>query len=105
IEREVQEVQSAWRGFKKGKWMKEVNVRDFIDHNIAPYHGDEAFLAGPTDNTVALWDIVSDLTRKEREAGGVLDVDVNTPSTIVSHAPGYLDKEKEQIVGVQGSAP
>ncbi|AZK47032.1 formate C-acetyltransferase [Paenibacillus lentus] len=105
IEKEVKEVQSAWRGFKKGKWMKEVNVRDFIDNNIAPYLGDESFLVGPTDNTVALWDIVSDLTKKEREAGGVLDVDVNTPSTIVSHAPGYLDKEKEQIVGVQGSEP
>lgn len=108
IEREIQEVkevQSSWRGFKKGKWMKEVNVRDFIDSNITSYTGNESFLQGATENTKALWEIVSDLTKKEREAGGVLDVDVNTPSTIVSHAPGYLDKDKEQIVGVQTDAP
>lgn len=105
IEREVKEVQSGWRGFKKGKWMKEVNVRDFIEGNIASYTGDESFLQGATENTKALWEIVSDLTKKERDAGGVLDVDVNTPSTIVSHAPGYLDKDKEQVVGVQTDAP
>ena len=58
-----------------------------------------------TDNTKALWDIVSDLTKKERENGGVLDVDVHTPSTITSHQPGYLDKDKEQIVGVQTDEP
>ncbi|MUG85772.1 formate C-acetyltransferase [Paenibacillus timonensis] len=105
IEKEVQEVQNAWRGFKPGKWMNEVNTKDFIDTNITPYHGNESFLKGATANTKALWEIVSGLSKKEREAGGVLDVDVNTPSTITSHAPGYLDKDKEQIVGVQGSAP
>ncbi|GIP51961.1 MULTISPECIES: formate C-acetyltransferase [Paenibacillus] len=108
IEREVQpkqEVETAWRGFKKGKWMREVNTRDFIETNILAYEGDESFLKGATDNTKALWDIISDLTKKEREAGGVLDVEVNKPSTITSHAPGYLDKTKEQIVGVQGEAP
>lgn len=108
IEREVQntqEVKTAWRGFKKGKWMREVNTRDFIDTNIKPYEGDESFLKGATANTKALWDIISDLSKKEREAGGVLDVDVHKPSTIVSHNPGYLDKEKEQIVGVQGDEP
>ncbi|USB34652.1 formate C-acetyltransferase [Paenibacillus sp. YPG26] len=108
IEREVQPVklvQSGWRSFKKGKWQKEVNVRNFIDDNINPYHGREDFLQGATQNTKELWDIVSDLTKKERDNGGVLDVDVNTPSTIISHQPGYLDKEKEQIVGVQTDAP
>ncbi|MBP1999401.1 formate C-acetyltransferase [Paenibacillus shirakamiensis] len=96
---------SHWRGFRTGKWEKEVNVRDFIEHNVNPYTGDDHFLTGATDNTKALWDIITDLTRQERERGGVLDVDVNTPSTIVSHQPGYLDKDKEQIVGVQTDAP
>lgn len=105
IEREVQTVQSGWRSFKKGKWQKEVNVRNFIDDNINPYLGREDFLQGATQNTKELWDIVSELTKKERDNGGVLDVDVNTPSTIISHKPGYLDKEKEQIVGVQTDAP
>lgn len=108
IEREVQktqEVQTAWRGFKKGKWMREVNTRDFIENNISAYEGNESFLEGATDNTKALWDIISDLTKKEREAGGVLDVDVHKPSMITSHKPGYLDKAKEQIVGVQGDEP
>ncbi|MCJ8011218.1 formate C-acetyltransferase [Paenibacillus sp. KQZ6P-2] len=98
-------MQSGWRGFKQGKWTKAVNVNDFIESNISPYQGNEDFLAGPTNNTTELWKIVSELTKKERENGGVLDVDVNTPSTITSHQPGYLDKDKEQIVGVQTDAP
>ncbi|GAB6990458.1 formate C-acetyltransferase [Paenibacillus pini] len=105
IEKDVQDVQSGWRSFKKGKWSKAVNVNDFIEKNISPYHGNEAFLAGPTSNTNELWAIVSNLTKQERDHGGVLDVDVNTPSTIVSHQPGYLDQDKEQIVGVQTDAP
>lgn len=107
-EREVkgnQEVQSAWRGFKAGKWMREVNVRNFIQGNVTSYEGNESFLQGATANTKALWEIISDLTKKEREAGGVLDVDVNTPSAITSHAAGYLDKDKEQIVGLQADEP
>ncbi|WP_054957791.1 formate C-acetyltransferase [Paenibacillus dakarensis] len=105
IEKEVKDLQSGWRGFKSGKWSKAVNVNDFIALNIEPYYGVDDFLVGPTANTTALWDIVSNLTKKEREAGGVLDVDVNTPSTIISHKPGYLDKDKEQIVGVQTDEP
>ncbi|GAK39875.1 formate C-acetyltransferase [Paenibacillus urinalis] len=104
-EKEMQNVQSGWRSFKSGKWTKEVNVNNFLEKNLIPYEGDESFLTGATDNTKALWEIVMDLTKKERDNGGVLDVDVNTPSTIVSHQPGYLDKEKEQIVGVQTDAP
>lgn len=105
-EKEMKEVQSGgWREFKKGKWSKKVNVNDFIINNITPYLGDEAFLVGPTQNTTDLWKIVSDLTKQERDNGGVLDVDVNTPATIISHNPGYLDKDKEQIVGVQTDAP
>ncbi|MFB5268403.1 formate C-acetyltransferase [Paenibacillus enshidis] len=105
IEREVQEQQSGWRGFKNGKWSREVNVNHFIELNITPYYGNEEFLVGPTSNTTALWAIISDLTKKELANGGVLDVDVNTPSTITSHRPGYIDKDKEQIVGVQTDAP
>lgn len=105
IEREVQEQQSGWRGFKNGKWSREVNVNNFIELNISPYYGSEEFLVGPTSNTSELWAIISDLTKKELANGGVLDVDVNTPSTITSHRPGYIDKDKEQIVGVQTDAP
>ncbi|MED5017527.1 formate C-acetyltransferase [Paenibacillus chibensis] len=105
LEKDVQNMQSGWKGFKKGKWARKVDVNNFIESNINPYLGNEDFLAGPTANTTELWKIVSELTQKERENGGVLDVDVNTPSTITSHAPGYLDKEKEQIVGVQTDAP
>ncbi len=106
IERNVQEhIQQAWRGFKQGKWTNHVDTKNFIDENINPYVGNEAFLAGPTQNTNDLWEIVSRLSREERERGGVWDVDVNTPASIVSHGPGYLDKDKEQVVGVQTDEP
>ncbi len=106
IERNVQEnIQQAWRGFKQGKWTNHVDTKNFIDENINPYVGNEAFLAGPTQNTNDLWDIVSRLSREERDRGGVWDVDVNTPASIVSHGPGYLDKAKEQVVGVQTDEP
>ncbi|PZT56392.1 formate C-acetyltransferase [Paenibacillus silvae] len=104
IEKDVKQ-QTGWRNFTKGTWTKTVDVNDFLVHNLSPYYGDESFLAGATQNTKELWDIVSDLTKKERDNGGVLDVDVNTPSTITSHQPGYLDQSKEQIVGVQTDAP
>lgn len=94
-----------WRGFKKGKWMNRVDVRDFILENVSPYYGDESFLEGPTENTKALWDIIMEYSKKERENGGVLDVDVNTVSTITSHAPGYIDSSKEKIVGLQTDEP
>ncbi|MFE4711119.1 MULTISPECIES: formate C-acetyltransferase [Paenibacillus] len=105
IEKDVQEVKSGWRGFTKGKWSRKVNVNDFIEKNITPYLGKEDFLAGATENTKELWKIVSEMTKREIANGGVLDVDVNTVSTIVSHNPGYIDKDKEQIVGVQTDAP
>lgn len=104
IEKDVKQ-QTGWRNFTKGTWTKSVDVNDFLVHNLSPYYGDEAFLAGATQNTKELWEIVSDLTKKERDNGGVLDVDVNTPGTIISHQPGYLDQSKEQIVGVQTDAP
>ena len=91
--------------FVRGKWDKEVNVRDFIQRNYHPYDGDESFLAGPTQNTKDLWAQVLDLQKKEREAGGVLDMDTKVVSTITSHGPGYLDKSKETIVGFQTDKP
>lgn len=84
---------------------KEIDVRDFIQKNYTPYDGDDAFLAGPTEDTKALWQQVLELSRAEREAGGVLDMDTRVISTITSHAAGYLDKEKETIVGFQTEKP
>jgi len=94
-----------WAGFKKGTWTKDVNVRSFIKHNYTQYEGDESFLVSPTQNTLDLWDQVLELSKKEREAGGVLDMDTDVISTITSHAPGYLNKEKEKIVGFQTDKP
>ncbi len=94
-----------WTGFVGNKWDHEVNVRDFIQKNYTPYEGDDSFLAEPTQNTKDLWEMVLDLSKKEREAGGVLDMDTKVVSTITSHGPGYLDKNKETIVGFQTDAP
>ncbi|MCY7779698.1 formate C-acetyltransferase [Bacillus haynesii] len=94
-----------WKGFTTNAWQKEVNVRDFILSNFEPYQGDESFLEPPTEATSALWDHVMDLTKKERENGGVLDMDTEIVSTITSHGPGYLDKGLEKVVGVQTDEP
>lgn len=97
--------QKAWQGFKPGKWQEEVDVRDFILKNFTPYTGDESFLEGPTEATKKLWEQVMELSKKEREAGGVLDADTKVVSTITSHGPGYLDKDLEKIVGFQTDKP
>ncbi len=94
-----------WRNFTKGVWEREINVRDFIQKNYTPYDGDDAFLAGPTKATTELWDQVMSLTKQEREAGGVLDMDTKVISTITSHTAGYLNKEKEKITGFQTDKP
>ncbi len=98
-------MRTEWEGFNGGAWQKEVNVRDFIQKNYTPYDGDESFLAGPTEATKELWSQVRDLQKKEREAGGVLDMDTKVVQTITSHGAGYLDKDKETIVGFQTDAP
>ena len=98
-------MRSEWAGFNKGVWEKEINVRDFIQKNYTPYDGDDSFLVGPTQRTKDLWDQVLELSKKEREAGGVLDMDTKIISTITSHGPGYLDKDKETIVGFQTDKP
>ena len=85
---------SEWNGFVGGEWQRVVDVRDFIQKNYTPYEGDDAFLCGPTQDTKDLWAQVMDLAKKEREAGGVLDMDTKVVSTLTSHGPGYLDKSK-----------
>ncbi|MFJ5715244.1 formate C-acetyltransferase [Neobacillus sp. NPDC093127] len=94
-----------WNGFINGSWSKEVNVRDFILKNYTPFEGDDSFLAGPTDATNKLWEQVMELTKQERENGGVLDMDTETVSSITSHGPGYLNEELEKVVGVQTDKP
>lgn len=96
---------AEWSSFQGGIWEKEINVRDFIQKNYTPYNGDEAFLCGPTQSTKDLWQQVLALTEEERSKGGVLDMDTKIISTITSHGPGYLDKEKETIVGFQTDKP
>ncbi len=95
----------AWNGFEGGTWKREVSVRNFIKHNFTPYDGDESFLCEATEDTRIIWDKVMDLTKQEREAGGVLDMDTKLISTITSHAPGYIDKDREKIVGLQTDKP
>ncbi|MFE8699497.1 formate C-acetyltransferase [Cytobacillus sp. FJAT-54145] len=94
-----------WKGFSAGSWQREVNVRDFILKNFTPYTGNDSFLAGPTEATTELWKQVMELTKKERENGGVLDMDTEVVSSIVSHGPGYLNKDLEKVVGVQTDQP
>lgn len=96
---------TEWKNFIGGNWQKEINVRDFIQKNYTPYEGDDSFLVGPTKNTTDLWNQVMELNKQEREAGGVLDMDTKVVSTITSHQAGYLDKDKETIVGFQTEKP
>ena len=91
--------------FVGGKWQQEINVRDFIQKNYTPYEGDSSFLAKPTDATTKLWQECCDLLKKERDNGGVLDMDTKVVSTITSHGAGYIDKDLETIVGLQTDAP
>ncbi len=96
----------GWEGFVPGKWCAdEVEVRDFIQRNYKPYDGDASFLAPATEATKKLWEIVCDLSKKEREAGGVLNADTKIVSTLTSHGAGYLDKNLEKIVGLQTDEP
>ncbi len=91
--------------FNKGNWKKHIDVRDFIVRNYMPYDDDDGFLTPPTARTMALWDKLKVFMQAERDNGGVLDIDTHTIATITSHAPGYIDKELEQIVGMQTDAP
>ena len=98
-------MKQEWINFKQGQWTKSIDVRNFIQLNYTPYTGDDNFLVGATDATKKLWEEVSELFKKERENGGVLDVDTETVSGINEYAPGYIDQALEKIVGVQTDAP
>ena len=96
----------AWNDFEKGDWQSEINVRDFIQRNYTPYEGDSNFLANPTEKTKKLWDEVLELYKEEKAApGGVLDIDTKTVSTVAAHDAGYIDKDLEEIVGLQTDKP
>ncbi len=97
--------QQAWAGFKNGDWQQNVNVRDFIQLNYTPYEGDEAFLVGATSATTALWDKVMDGIKEENRTHEPLDFDTDLPSTITSHAAGYIEQDLEKIVGLQTDKP
>ncbi len=95
----------VWRGFNKGNWCSEIDVRNFINQNCTPYEGDEGFLCGPADSTVKLWDRLKESLEEERKNEGVLDIDTKTISTIDSHKPGYIDRDIEKVVGLQTDSP
>jgi formate C-acetyltransferase len=92
-----------WEGFKGGFWQHEINVRDFIQQNYEPYEGDESFLAPATERTKKIWAQLNELFVEERKKG-VLDIS-QLPSSITAHAPGYIDRDNEVIVGLQTEAP
>ena len=93
------------KAFVGGKWQTEVDLVDFITSNYTEYRGDSSFLAGPTEATTKLVEKFNELMRQERLAGGTLDMDTSIPSTILSHGPGYIEKDLEQIVGLQTEKP
>ncbi|MCL2367092.1 MAG: formate C-acetyltransferase [Oscillospiraceae bacterium] len=97
-------MRSEWNGFVSGEWASEVDVRDFIQKNYTPYEGDDSFLCGVTDKTKRLWEQVLVLMKEETDKV-VLDAEDKVPSAINAHAPGYIDKELEEIVGLQTDKP
>jgi len=94
---------ASWAGFRPGLWQSEINVRDFIQQNYEPYEGDDSFLAPATQRTKKIWDRLNELFVEERKKG-VLDIS-QIPGSITAHAPGYIDRENEVIVGLQTEAP
>ena len=98
------DVSHAWRDFTPGPWQRALDVRDFIVRNVAPYEGDEAFLVGPSSRTLTVWQKLEPYFEEERRKG-VLDVEATTPSTLLAHAPGWIDRDNEVIVGLQTDRP
>ena len=98
-------MKEQWQGFKGSKWQDEVDVRDFIQNNYKPYHGDESFLEGPTESTNTLWAELQKLQKEERAKGGVLDMETEVVSSLTAYGPGYLDKDLEKVVGLQTDKP
>src|ERR1700755_31495 len=98
-----QHSKGPWKGFRGGLWQSEINVRDFIQQNYKPYYREASFLTGPTERTRSIWERLNELFVEERRKG-VLDVS-QIPTSITAHAPGYIDREREIIVGLQTDAP
>lgn len=98
-------IHKNWDGFTGGKWLEEINVRDFIQKNYREYKGDDSFLSGATKRTKELMKRVNTLFEVEKQFGGVLDIDTETISTVTAYAPGYIEKDKEIIVGMQTNRP
>jgi formate C-acetyltransferase len=94
-----------WSDFKEGKWQQEIDVRDFIQKNYTPYDGDELFLSGPTERTKKLFNKFEELRKTELERNGVVDINTDTVSSLLTYEAGYLDKENEIIVGIQTDKP
>ena len=99
-----QKDEHCWRSFQHGAWTTSIDVRDFIARNATPYSGDEKFLAGPSKRTKAVWEKLRPYFQDEQKKG-VLAVDAHTPSTMLAHKAGYIDKENEVIVGLQTDQP
>ena len=98
-------IKEQWTSFNEGRWTKHIDVRNFIQTNYTEYTGDASFLEGATEETTKLWDVVCELSKQERENGGILDVDTKTISKINAYKPGYISEALEKIVGVQTDAP
>ena len=98
-------IKEQWTSFNEGRWTKHIDVRNFIQTNYTEYTGDASFLEGATEETTKLWDVVCELSKQERENGGMLDIDTKTISKINAYKPGYINKALEKIVGVQTDAP
>ena len=98
------EMRQEWRDFEGGSWTTYVNVRSFIQHNYTLYEDDDAFLVGPTNRTLKLWEKVQELMKEENEKG-IIDAETVKPSTITTFGSGYLDKDNEVIVGFQTDKP
>jgi len=96
---------SAWNGFKEGKWMDCVDVRDFIDKNYEEFHGNASFLQGPTEHSKKLNQMFLGFLDEEKQKGGVIELDTHVVASITSHGPGYIDQKIEKIVGLQTDKP
>src|SRR6478672_6882449 len=104
VQRKEADTGHCWDGFRPGDWLSSINVRDFIVRNVTPYTGDEAFLAGPSQRTKAVWAKLQPYFSDERKKG-VLAVDAAAPSTMLAHKPGYIDRDNEVVVGLQTDQP
>lgn len=98
-------MKEQWLDFKEGRWQENIDVRNFIQTNYAMYRGDGSFLSGPTERTKRLAAKLNDLLKRERESGGVLDIDTHTVSSLTNYGAGYLDRDLEIIVGLQTDSP